>query len=77
MIYTTNVVEGMHRQIRKVTKTKGSFDNDMTLLKLVYLSMQRVYKKWNKPCHNWSLIVQQLGIKFGERMPVKLTLNHA
>ena len=50
MIHTTNVVEGMHRQIRKGTKTTGSFDNDMALLKLVYLSMRRVSKKWNKPC---------------------------
>ena len=41
MIHTTNVVEGMHRQIRKGTKTTGSFDNDMALLKLVYLSMRR------------------------------------
>ena len=77
MIHTTNVVERMHRQIRKVTKTKGSFDNDIAFLKLVYLSMQRVSKKWNKPCNNWSLTVQQLCITFGERMPLKLTLNHA
>ena len=77
MIYTTNVVEGVHRQIRKVTKTKGSFDNDMALLKFVYLSMWRVSKKWSKPCDHWSLTVQQLCIKFGELMPLKLTLDHA
>lgn len=75
IIYTTNAVEGMHRQIRKVTKTKGSFDSDMALLKLVYLSMRRLSKKWNQPIPNWGLTAQQLVIKFGERMPLKLTFN--
>lgn len=77
MIYTTNAVEGFHRQIRKVTKTKGAFDSDMALLKLVYLSMRRISKKWNMPIQNWGLTVQQLSIIFGERMPLKLTLNPA
>lgn len=46
IIYTTNVIEGLHRQIRKVTKTKGAFDNDMALLKLTYLAMQNISEKW-------------------------------
>ena len=75
MIYTTNAVEGLHRQIRKVTKTKGSFDSDMALLKLVYLSMRRIAVKWERPIQNWGLTAQQFSIKFGERMPLKLTLN--
>ena len=77
MIYTTNVVEGMHRQIRKVTKTKGAFDSDMVLLKLVYLSMRRLSKKWEKPISNWGLAAQQLVIKFGDRMPLELTISPA
>ena len=46
IIYTTNAVEGFHRQIRKVTKTKGAFTNDMALLKLVYLATKNIEKKW-------------------------------
>src|SRR5690554_1139647 len=55
LIYTTNAVEGYHRQIRKVTKTKGAFTNDMALLKLVYLATRRIEKKWTTPLQNWGL----------------------
>lgn len=68
LIYTTNAVEGYHRQTRKVTKTKGVFPNDMALLKLVYLSTCNISKRWTKPIKGWGLIVQQLSIIFGNRM---------
>ena len=63
LIYTTNPIEGYHRHLRKVTKTKGSFPNDTALLKLVYLATKNVEKKWTSPLQNWSLTVQQLYIK--------------
>jgi putative transposase len=72
MIYTTNTIEGFHRQIRKVTKTKGSFPSDMALLKLVYLAYRNIKKKWTSPLQNWSLTVSQLSIWFEGRL--KLTL---
>jgi len=72
LIYTTNAVEGFHRQVRKVTKTKGAFPNDMALLKLIYLTVENISKKWTQPLQNWSLTVQQLSIKFGERMKTDL-----
>ena len=75
IIYTTNAVEGFHRQVRKVTKTKGAFTNDMALLKLVYLATRNIEKKWTSPLHNWSLVIQQLYIKFGERIPLSLNTN--
>jgi len=75
IIYTTNAVEGFHRQVRKVTKTKGAFTNDMALLKLVYLATKNIEKKWTSPLHNWSLTVQQLYIKFGDRIPLVLNTN--
>ncbi|MCE7053482.1 IS256 family transposase, partial [Algoriphagus sp. AGSA1] len=56
------------RQIRKVTKTKGAFPNDMALLKLVYLATRRIEKKWSSPLHNWGLTVQQLAIRFEGRL---------
>lgn len=72
LIYTTNTVEGFHRQIRKVTKTKGVFPNDMALLKLIYLATENISKKWTQPLNNWSLTVQQLCIRFGDRMKIEL-----
>ena len=67
MIYTTNTVEGYHRQIRKVTKNKGVFPNDTALEKLVYLAYRNIRKKWTKPLANWGKTAQQLAIKFPDR----------
>jgi len=75
LIYTTNAVEGYHRQIRKVTKTKGAFPSDMALLKLIYLVTKNIEKKWTSPLQNWSLTVQQLAIRFGDRLPLDLKRN--
>lgn len=72
LIYTTNPIEGFHRQIRKVTKNKGAFTSEMALLKLVYLATKRIQSKWTSPLHNWSLTVQQLAIKFEGRLNLKL-----
>ena len=72
LIYTTNPVEGFHRQVRKVTKTKGAFPNDMALLKLIYLATENISKKWTQPLQNWGLTAQQLKIKFGDRMKLDL-----
>jgi putative transposase len=68
VIYTTNAVEGFHRQVRKVTKTKGAFTSDTALLKLVYLVVQNISEKWTMPMHNWSLTLSQLYIMFGDRI---------
>jgi len=72
LIYTTNPIEGYHRLIRKVTKTKGAFPNEMALLKLVYLATQRIQQKWTSPIQNWGLTVQQLFIKFDGRLDLGL-----
>lgn len=66
LIYTTNPVEGFHRQIRKITKTKGSFTSETALLKLIYLATLKIMEKWTQPLQNWGLTVQQLAIRFGE-----------
>lgn len=65
IIYTTNTVEGYHRQVRKVTKTKGAFTSETALMKLAYLATQEISKKWTQPMQNWGLIIQQLAIHFG------------
>ena len=72
LIYTTNAVEGFHRQARKTTKTKGAFTSDMALLKLLYLATENISEKWTQPLQNWGLTVQQLCIKFGDRMKIGL-----
>ncbi|WP_149240312.1 IS256 family transposase [Dyadobacter sp. 32] len=72
LIYTTNAVEGFHRQVRKITKTKGAFPNDMALLKLIYLAVENISRKWTSPLQNWALTAQQLHIKFGDRMRMDL-----
>jgi len=73
MIYTTNAVEGLHRQIRKVTKTKGSFTSQRALEKLIFLAIKNISKKWNnQPVQNWSLIIGQLDIFFENRLKLDL-----
>lgn len=68
IIYTTNPVEGVHRQLRKVTKTKGAFVNDQALLKLLYLAYKRISAKWTSPPQHWGLTLQQLYLLFPERL---------
>lgn len=72
IIYTTNTVEGFHRQVRKVTKTKGAFTSDMALMKLIYLVVGEISKKWTQPVQNWALTAQQLAIKFEGRMKLDI-----
>lgn len=67
LIYTTNAVEGLHRQMRKVTKTKGAFPNDKALLKLLYLNLIRDSKSWKRKVFSWSEISRGLTREFGER----------
>jgi len=70
LIYTTNTVDGYRRQVRKVTKTKGVFTSDDSLIKLVYLAYRNIKKIWTMPLANWSLIAQQLCIWFNDRFRI-------
>jgi putative transposase len=72
IIYTTNIIEGFHRQIRKYTKSKGAFTSENALLKLIYCACQKILEKWNQPMHNWALIISQLQIYFEGRLNWKL-----
>ncbi|MEO6757994.1 MAG: IS256 family transposase [Saprospiraceae bacterium] len=67
MIYTTNAVEALHRQIRKVTKTKGSWVNDKALVKQIYLTLMYGRGGWKKKVFNWSAIGGELSQRFAER----------
>ena len=68
LIYTTNMIESYHRQLRKVTKGKSIFPTDEALLKMLYLATMDVTKKWTMRIQNWGPILSQLSIYFGERI---------
>jgi len=74
VIYTTNTIEAVHRQFRKLTKTKGAFPNQDSLLKLLYMGIQNASKKWTMPIQNWSLTISQLAIFFEGRLDKELTI---
>lgn len=68
VIYTTNAVEAVHRQFRILTKTKGGFANENSLLKLLYAGIMRATERWTHPVQNWNLTLSQLAIHFGDRV---------
>ena len=72
VIYTTNVIENFHRQLRKVTKTKGSFTSDGALMKLLYLVQKDITAKWEKPMHNWNRVLSQLTVLYDDRLRLDL-----
>lgn len=74
VIYTTNIIESVHRQFRMLTKTKGAFPNDESLLKLLFMGIQNAQKKWTMPIRNWSLTISQLAIHFEGRLDDALEL---
>ncbi len=74
IVYTTNIIESVHRQFRKLTKTKGAFPNENSLLKLLYMGIHNARKKWTMPVRNWSLTLSQLAIFFEGRLDDALDL---
>jgi transposase-like protein len=74
VIYTTNIIESVHRQFRKLTKTKGAFPNENSLLKLLYMGIQNATKKWTMPMWNWNLTLSQLAIFFEGRLDNELKI---
>ena len=68
LIYTTNTIEGFNRQLRKVTKSKTVFPSDDSLLKMLYLAMIDITKKWTGHRKDWGQIHSQLEIFFKERL---------
>lgn len=66
LIYTTNVIENLNRNIRKISKNKTSFPTEESLMKIVYFAIQNQLKKWDKITQNWGQILNQLKIAFEE-----------
>lgn len=72
IMYTTNIIEGLNRQFRKVTKTKSVFPNDTSLEKMLYLASQNIEKKWTQRYRNWDLVLSQLTLLYEERLALHL-----
>ena len=68
VIYTTNAIESINMCLRKLVKTKSSFPNDQALLKILYLGLSKISKKWTMPIHDWGKAMSQFSILFGDRV---------
>ena len=67
IIYTTNIIEGLNRQFRRVTKNKPSFTNDESLRKMLYLASKKIVERWTQRCRNWDVVLNHLNIMFDDR----------
>lgn len=67
ILYTTNAIESLHMQLRKIVKNRGHFPSDESATKLLFLALRNISKKWNMPQHNWREAANQFAIVFGDR----------
>ena len=70
-IYTTNAIESLNNGLRKVTKNRGAFPSDEAAIKLLYMALRNIMKKWTMPIQNWLTALNQLSIIFEGRLPIK------
>jgi transposase-like protein len=74
MIYTTNIIEGYHRQLRKVTKTKTAYPTDEALVKIIYLATIEASKKWTMSVRDWKNCISQFAIYFEDRLESEIAI---
>lgn len=70
VIYTTNAIESLNNSLRKVSKTRSSFPNDEAVLKLLYLALRNIAKRWTMPIQNWKAALNRFAIIYEDRVPV-------
>ncbi len=70
-IYTTNAIESLNYSLRKVLKKRGAFPTDEAILKVLYLGIQRIAKKWTMPIPEWKRALNQFAILLGDRVPIR------
>lgn len=75
IIYTTNPIESYHRMVRKVTKTKGAFSSEDAIVKQIYLATINANTKWQGQMFGWTAVINELSLRFGERLKNNDTLN--
>ena len=71
MIYTTNAIESLNSTVRRAVRTRGHFPNDRAAMKLIYLQLRRIERKWQRPPQFWSQARAEFAIRFGERFPME------
>lgn len=71
VIYTTNAIESMNASLRKVTKNRGSFPSDTAAIKLLYLAIRNISKRWTRPINDWNAAINRFAIMFEDRVPLK------
>ena len=69
VIYTTNAIESLNYTLRRILKNRGAFPNDQAVMKLLYMGLKNVAKKWTRPIRNWKQAMNQFVILFGDRVP--------
>jgi putative transposase len=73
IIYTTNSIEAVNRQLRKIIKTRGHFPTEDAAIKLLWLALRNAEKKWTYPIREWQRALHQFAILFPGRVPIELT----
>lgn len=73
IIYTTNIIEEMHRIMRELIRTKGGFISEIALQKMIYCGIQAASKKWSMPLPEWALTISQLDIMFPNRLGLNMS----
>ena len=68
VLYTTNAIESLHAQVRKVIKNRGHFPNDQAAAKLIYLALRNIEKQWKMPAREWKGALNQFAVLYGERI---------
>jgi putative transposase len=76
VIYTTNAIESVNASWRKFTKARRSFPNDDSLIKILYLAIHQISKKWTKPIRDWKPAMSQFMIMYRERVSPVLTATY-
>ena len=69
VIYTTNAIESVNMSLRKITKNRGSFPSDESLIKLFYLALRNISQRWNMPIRDWKAALNRFSIEFEDRVP--------
>ena len=69
VIYTTNAIESVNYSLRKLTRHRGAFPSDEALIKLLYLALRNISKKWTMPIRDWKAALNQFTIRYEERLP--------
>jgi putative transposase len=69
VIYTTNAIESVNMSLRKITKNRGAFPTDEALMKLLYLALRNISRKWTMPIRDWKAALNRFTIQFEDRLP--------